>query len=99
MPVMNEDITADRILYCVQCELAHARVKFPGNESNFTALVEEVGELAEALLKKDTKAVFAEGIQVIVMALRVIQEEDHTHNVKLTYADYEAFPTNKRIDE
>jgi len=41
---MNDDI-----LYCVETELQRARNKFPGPNKNFTALVEEVGELAQAL--------------------------------------------------
>jgi hypothetical protein len=40
--------------------------------------------------------VFAEAVQVIVMAVRVIQEPDETHGVTLSYADYAAFDTAKQ---
>lgn len=96
-PKLHPDLDLDRIMYCVMAELIYARAKFPDNKTNFTALVEEVGELAEALLKKDTKAVFAEAVQVVVMAIRVLQEPDETHGVTLSYSDYQAFDVNKAL--
>lgn len=96
-PRIVHDLTLDRIMYCVQAELAHARAKFPDNKTNFTALVEEVGELAEALLKKQSANVFAEAVQVITMAIRCVQEPDEVHNVTLSYEDYKVFPVNKRL--
>lgn len=96
-PRLVSDLTIDRIMYCAKAELAHARAKFPDNKTNFTALVEEVGELAEALLKKRPVEVFAEAIQVIVMAIRVIQEPDESHGVECSYEGYQKFEVNKSV--
>lgn len=66
-------------------ELARARTKFPMPNPTMTALTEEVGELAQALLKCDPlkpdyadrcKNVYLEAIQVAVMAIRVLEEGD-----------------------
>ena len=73
-------------------EIARARSKFKGNVDNYVALVEEVGELAQALLQmkhqpekgKSEYHVFSEAVQVAVMAMRVATEGDSnfTYNPK-----------------
>ena len=45
-----------------------------------TALVEEVGEVARALLDESRACVFAEAVQVAAMACRVAVEGDPTLN-------------------
>lgn len=66
-------------------ELQRARTKFPMPNPTFVALVEEVGELAQALLKCDPlksdyaqrcKHVYQEAVQVACMAIRVLEEGD-----------------------
>lgn len=70
----------------IECELARAREKFPGNDYTFTALVEEVGEAARAILKYQQEGeklynVRAELVQVITMAIRVLEEGDASLNL------------------
>jgi len=61
----------------VAAEIERARTKFPMPNPNLAALMEEVGELAEALLKrKPWREVRAEAVQVAVMAQRVAEEGD-----------------------
>jgi NTP pyrophosphatase (non-canonical NTP hydrolase) len=65
----------------VVVELSRARRKFPSSVLSMAALTEEVGELAQALLKwragKGTWAeVESEAIQVACMAQRVAVEGD-----------------------
>lgn len=66
----------------IDAELERARAKFPMPNPTFVALVEEVGELAQALLKlkpgshEYSQRVYAEAIQVAVMAIRVLEEGD-----------------------
>ncbi len=70
----------------LDAEIERARRKFPGANQNFTALIEEVGELAQALLQsngnpvdgwKQTSAeVYKEAKQVACMAIRMMEEGD-----------------------
>lgn len=61
----------------LSAEIELARAKFPNNEHLLAALVEEVGELAEAYLKKKpTSEVRAEALQVACVALRIYEEGD-----------------------
>lgn len=65
----------------VQQELIRARAKFPNPHFSMTALTEEVGELARALLKvkagkESPVTVWEEAVQVAAMALRVAVEGD-----------------------
>lgn len=62
----------------IEDELARAQAKFPGTRLATLALMEEVGELAEAQLKhgRGHPRVREEAIQVIVVALRIILEGD-----------------------
>ncbi len=62
-------------------ELKRARAKFPSSNLSMAALTEEVGELAQALLKwragkLSWDAVVGEAIQVSGMAQRVAVEGD-----------------------
>ena len=61
-----------------------ARARWPGNRHKLAALVEEVGELAQALLKRDHEggsdaAVWSEAVQVAAMAARVATEGTAEH--------------------
>ena len=77
MKVTNGEFMQDML-----CELERARSKFPENAMVFTALVEEIGELAKALLevrfegKAHSGKLYAEAVQCAVMAMRVATEGD-----------------------
>lgn len=60
----------------VRLELARARAKFPGPDATLAALVEEVGEVAKAVLDEDEERVLAEAVQVAVMAARLVLDGD-----------------------
>jgi len=76
--------TADAwALHEVEDELARARAKHPGTGDTFVALMEEVGELAQALLQhkyegQAAHTVRAEAIQVACMAVRCATEGDES---------------------
>lgn len=63
-------------------ELKRARTKFPYTEDLMTALTEEVGELAQALLDikykktKTARDVWEEAVQVANLAIRIATEGD-----------------------
>lgn len=57
-------------------EIEHSRAKFPGNEHKLAALMEEVGELANALLEGRPRSVQAEALQVACVAIRIFEEGD-----------------------
>lgn len=64
-----------------QLELESSRKKFPSNRMMFEALVEEVGELATALMKYESDEgrwsdVINEAVQVAVTAQRIATEGD-----------------------
>lgn len=61
-------------------ELEKARQKFPGDRVTFAALVEEVGELATALIEEPRKNAKKEAIQVAVMAMRMVLDGDREFN-------------------
>lgn len=89
-----------RIEYCIDAELMFARAKFPGSNLNFPALVEEIGELSKALLenaqgKVPSEQVFAEAIQVAVMAIRVAEEGSAEFAYKFDHSHYQKFDVNK----
>lgn len=69
-----------RIIAEIETELAAARKKFPNPSLSMTALTEEVGELAKALLDESPDRVRKEATQVAVMAIRVATEGDPSHN-------------------
>lgn len=57
-------------------EVQNARDKFPGRELTMTALTEEVGELARALMDESRQRVYNEAVQVAAMAARVVLDGD-----------------------
>ena len=58
-------------------ELKRARAKFPGNAKLTVALMEEVGELAQALLQgKPKDEIVKEALQVACVAVRIAEEGD-----------------------
>lgn len=58
-------------------ELVWARKKFPKNRKMLAALMEEVGELARALLQgKSEEDVKKEAVQVAATAIRIYEEGD-----------------------
>lgn len=64
-------------------ELDRARAKFPSANYSMIALTEEVGELAQAVLKFragkwPATRIFSEAIQVAAMAMRVALEPDES---------------------
>ena len=64
-------------LYEVGLEVARARIKHPHNRQMLAAIMEELGELAQALLEKeDTERVRAEAKQVAATAIRLMEEGD-----------------------
>lgn len=71
-----------QIISMVRGELDAARGKFPGSTHMLAALMEEVGELAQALMQHDTdgsqttQEVLREAVQVAAMAIRVAAEGD-----------------------
>lgn len=76
-------MTDDQMISDIREELKRARASFPGNKYTNTALQEEVGELAKALLEHQNglclnEDVYREAVQVAAMAIRVAVEGDHT---------------------
>ena len=71
----------------INSELRRARTKFPHLRHQLDALVEKVGELAQALLQLQyepgkavtPEQVYDEAIQVAAMAIRVAEEGDSTY--------------------
>ena len=67
----------------IHAELERARIEFPMPNPTFVALCEEVGELAQALLKcksyADSRRVYEEAKQVAVMAIRMMEEGDQNY--------------------
>jgi NTP pyrophosphatase (non-canonical NTP hydrolase) len=70
------------VLKMVTDELESARRAFPGSTHMLAALVEEVGELAQAIMQHDRKQgtsvheVLREAVQVACMAIRLAVEGD-----------------------
>ena len=68
-----------RTIDAVQAEVARARAKFPANRFLLAALLEEAGELAQAMLQKKSRAeIVKEAIQVACVAIRIAEEGDGT---------------------
>ena len=59
-------------------ELYVARIKFPQPDGLLAALMEEVGELAKAIMDEPATNVRAEAIQVAAVAIRLAEEGDPT---------------------
>lgn len=70
--------STDHFLTAVQLEALRAQTLFPNPAGLLTALVEEVGEVAKAMLDESMDRVRKECIQVAAMALRLATEGDPT---------------------
>jgi NTP pyrophosphatase (non-canonical NTP hydrolase) len=70
------DFEVENLLLKIKNELKSARTKFPGDRVTMIALVEEVGELAKALMDEPSSNIEKEAIQVAVMAIRVALDGD-----------------------
>lgn len=57
-------------------ELRRARAKHPTSRLTFTALVEEAGEVAKALMDEDGFRVREEAVQLAAMAVRLVLDGD-----------------------
>lgn len=64
----------------VDQEVQRARAKFPAGEANLAALMEEVGEVAKAIMEESDQHVWDEAVQVAAVAMRVAQEGDPAHS-------------------
>lgn len=60
----------------IRKEVARARKLHPGNLHLFLALIEEVGEIAEAVQRGDIEHARQEAVQVACLAVRLIEEKD-----------------------
>ncbi len=66
-----------RTLVDISEEVARARSRFPNREKLLAALVEEVGEVARAMLECEGGGrVYAEASQVACLAIRIMEEGD-----------------------
>jgi phosphoribosyl-ATP pyrophosphohydrolase len=70
--LIDDDIFAEQVLD----EVLRARKLFPGSSGLLAALIEEVGELARALMDESDDEVWTEATQVAAMALRLAVEGD-----------------------
>ncbi len=84
----TEQLHNETLEFChyLRIEVSSARQKFPSPNCNMIALMEEVGELANALLEvkrgnRDPKEIWEEAVQVAAMACRVATEGDPTVNL------------------
>lgn len=70
-------IEVDAFFDDVRLEHAHAVTKYPAPNKNLAALVEEVGEVARALLEnKPREQLYNECVQVATMAVRIAMEAE-----------------------
>lgn len=99
---MEVIMDADRpsTFYDIKEELDGARRKFPTNKHMMSALTEEVGELAQALIDCDRKEqtvsqVYREAMQVACMAIRVAEEGSQEFEYKYTEECSEKFCATK----
>lgn len=73
LPGFADDLT----LQAISAETSKARRKFPRNRRLLAAAMEELGELAKALLQgKDKDEIDKEALQVAAMMVRIIEEGD-----------------------
>jgi len=75
---MKDQTTAN-----LQSEVARARSKFPNNHHLLAALMEEVGELAQAMLQQlPREQIEKEALQVACVAVRIAEEGDASFDDK-----------------
>jgi hypothetical protein len=72
LPSPADNHADDAALTEIVIELRRARSKFPGNDRLFKALVEEVGELAKAMLEGGN--IREEATHVACVAIRIMTE-------------------------
>ena len=68
----------DKFFDELKCEIERARIKHPGNELLMVALMEEVGELAQALVDESKERIYEEALHVATVAVRIAVEGDAT---------------------
>lgn len=74
--------TTDCVIWDLVAEVNRARSKFPENRLMLAALVEEVGELANAIIEqKDWRT---EALHVACVAMRIYTEGDSTHGLEVS---------------
>lgn len=68
-------------MQALAAEIVRARTKFPGNRFLYTALAEEFGELAKAILQKEGRErIMEEALQVACVAMRLYEEGDPAYD-------------------
>jgi hypothetical protein len=86
----------------LDAEIGSARAKYPNNKHTLAALMEETGELAQALLQAQPREdIRKEALQVAATALRIYMEGDHyidTDHVLSTDEIAEEEETNRLCD-
>ena len=70
------EVAIVKFMYEVNHEVNRACTKFPDPWGLSTALTEEVGELAKALMDEPSKNVYTEAVQVAAMACRIAIQGD-----------------------
>lgn len=80
---MTQQELDEHFISALRVELTNARRKFPSANFSMLALIEEVGELSQAVLKHaagkwEVTRVFDEAVQVAAMAIRVATENDNS---------------------
>lgn len=78
-------IPTNKSLSLVSKEIERARRKFPNPAGLMVALMEEVGELAQAMLQHGSESERAkdEAIQVACVAIRILEEGDPMYRIPL----------------
>lgn len=80
-------LPAGATIAALRAEVCRARLKHPGRHKLLAALMEEVGELAQAIVEYDGSEgardlVGVEALQVATVALRIVEEGDASHAVR-----------------
>ena len=94
------------VFVMIRDELKAARTAFPTTTHMLTALVEEVGEVAKALMEHDRKEgtsvqeVLREAVQVASMAIRIAVEGDDNflYEFPVTEDDLPRGPVSRQYD-
>lgn len=81
MPFITENYDEAVFLKQVADELHRARAKHPGDNATLAALVEEVGEVSQAMIDHDAAHVRNEAVQVAAMAMRLVLDGDYWMNM------------------
>ena len=78
MKILNasDPFSIDAFVNDILDEVQRARKKFPSALNLNVALMEEMGEFANAQLTQDASSVYKEGIQVIAVVFRILSEGD-----------------------